>query len=55
MPDWSHMTRSDAERFTAALYGVVMRDFWGAGAKNASGATVITPASQDGDAQNARL
>jgi hypothetical protein len=30
LPDWSHMTRPDAERFTAALYGVVMRDFWSA-------------------------
>lgn len=29
LPDWSHLTHSEAERFTAALYGVVMRDFWG--------------------------
>jgi hypothetical protein len=29
LPDWSHITHADAERFTAALYGVVMRDFWG--------------------------
>jgi len=28
LPDWSHMTHSEAERFTAALYGVVTRDFW---------------------------
>jgi hypothetical protein len=28
LPDWSHMTHSEAERFTAALYGVVRRDFW---------------------------
>jgi hypothetical protein len=28
MPDWSHMRHSEAERFTAALYGVVARDFW---------------------------
>jgi hypothetical protein len=28
LPDWSHMTHSEAERFTAALYGVVKRDFW---------------------------
>ena len=32
LPDWSHMTHPEAERFTAALYGVVMRDFWGGGA-----------------------
>jgi hypothetical protein len=31
LPDWSHMTHSEAERFTAALYGVVARDFWHAG------------------------
>jgi hypothetical protein len=28
LPDWSHMTHPEAERFTAALYGVVTRDFW---------------------------
>jgi hypothetical protein len=28
LPDWSHMTHSDAERFTAALYGVITHDFW---------------------------
>jgi hypothetical protein len=28
LPDWSHMTHSEAQRFTAALYGVVTRDFW---------------------------
>jgi hypothetical protein len=29
LPEWSHMTRADGERFTAALYGVIDRDFWG--------------------------
>jgi hypothetical protein len=29
LPEWSHMTHSEAERFTAALHGVVMRNFWG--------------------------
>ncbi len=29
LPEWSHMTQADAERFTAALYGIVNRDFWG--------------------------
>jgi hypothetical protein len=32
LPEWSHMTRADGERFTAALYGVIERDFWGPGA-----------------------
>ncbi len=29
LPEWSHMTRADAERFTAVLYGIIQRDFWG--------------------------
>jgi hypothetical protein len=29
LPEWSHMTRAEAERFTTALYGVIQRDFWG--------------------------
>ena len=29
LPEWSHMTRAEAGRFTAALYGIIGRDFWG--------------------------
>jgi hypothetical protein len=29
LPEWSHMTRAGGERFTAALYAIIMRDFWG--------------------------
>jgi len=29
LPEWSHMVRADGERFTAALYAIVERDFWG--------------------------
>jgi hypothetical protein len=29
LPEWSHMTRAEAERYTGALYGVIQRDFWG--------------------------
>ncbi len=29
LPEWSHMTRAEGERFTAALYGIIARDFWG--------------------------
>jgi hypothetical protein len=29
LPEWSHTTRSEGERFTAALYGIIRRDFWG--------------------------
>ena len=28
LPEWSHLSQADAERFTAALYGVITRDFW---------------------------
>jgi hypothetical protein len=35
LPEWSHMTRSEAERFTAALYRVIERDFWGPDAPRA--------------------
>jgi hypothetical protein len=30
LPEWSHMTRAEGERFTAALYGVIQQEFWGA-------------------------
>jgi hypothetical protein len=29
LPEWSHMTRAEAERYTVALYGIIQRDFWG--------------------------
>jgi hypothetical protein len=29
MPEWSHMTQAEGERFTAVLYRVIQRDFWG--------------------------
>ena len=32
LPEWSHMVRADGERVTAALYGIIARDFWGPGA-----------------------
>jgi hypothetical protein len=28
LPEWSHMSRAEGERFTAALYGIIARDFW---------------------------
>jgi len=37
LPEWSHMTLAEGERFTAALYGIVMHDFWGAGNGDSSG------------------
>ena len=43
LPEWSHMTRAEAERFTAALYGVIERDFWG---PHAPAATAPAAAAQ---------
>jgi hypothetical protein len=28
LPEWSHLTHADADRFTAALHQIVVRDFW---------------------------
>lgn len=28
LPEWSHLTHADAQRFTAALYRIIERDFW---------------------------
>ena len=28
LPEWSHLTRADAERFTTELYRIIERDFW---------------------------
>jgi hypothetical protein len=40
LPEWSHMTHAEAERFTAALYGIIMHGFWGAEVAAGSGAVV---------------
>ena len=29
LPEWSHLTRAEAEQFTAALYQIIQQDFWG--------------------------
>jgi len=41
LPEWSHMIRADGERFTAALYRIIERDFWGPNAP----AVAAAPAS----------
>jgi hypothetical protein len=28
LPEWSHLAHADADRFTAALYKIIARDFW---------------------------
>jgi hypothetical protein len=33
LPEWSHMTRAEGERFTAVLYRIIQRDFWAQGAR----------------------
>jgi hypothetical protein len=47
LPEWSHMTRAGGERFTAALYGIIANQFWGATAT-----TPATAASVGKDAGN---
>lgn len=42
VPEWSHLTAAESERFTAALVSIVQRDFWPAGAAAAS-AGAVTP------------
>jgi hypothetical protein len=44
IPEWSHLTHAEAERFTATLYGIVVRDFWKPGADAAG------PGPRDGNA-----
>ncbi|HEY2276543.1 MAG TPA: hypothetical protein VGH61_13640 [Steroidobacteraceae bacterium] len=44
LPEWSHMTRADGERFTAALWKIIQRDFWGPGASAPAVAPPGTPA-----------
>jgi len=28
LPEWSHLSAADAQRYTAALYRIIERDFW---------------------------
>jgi hypothetical protein len=39
LPEWSHISHAEADRFTAALYGIAQR-FWGAGATTAKASPV---------------
>lgn len=43
LPEWSHMTRAEGSRFTAALYRVVMRDFWGSAQRGDAGGDRALP------------
>ena len=38
LPEWSHMTRNEGERFTAELYKIIARDFWSGTGVSASAA-----------------
>jgi len=49
LPEWSHMTRADAERYTVALYGIIQRDFWGPHALRAQSGGQSTGASNAGN------
>jgi hypothetical protein len=39
LPEWSHVAPSQADRFTAALYGIIRREFWRPDAAGSSGQT----------------
>jgi hypothetical protein len=43
LPEWSHVATSQEDRFTEALYRIIRRDFWGAGA---AGSTDKAPAAK---------
>jgi len=43
-PEWSHLAHADANKFTAALHGIVVRDFW----KPESTAAAVAPAASSG-------
>ena len=47
LPEWSHLKAADAERFTAALYRIIARDYWheGPGQKHSSTADVTEVAA----------
>jgi hypothetical protein len=36
LPEWSHMTRAEGERFTQALHALIVREFWGPAPQAAS-------------------
>lgn len=38
LPEWSHLAAADAQRFTAALYGIVEREYWRRAVKGVSAA-----------------
>jgi hypothetical protein len=49
LPEWSHMTRAEGERFTAALYRIIARDSWRPGRSStpaAPAAPAAPPAAQ---------
>lgn len=54
LPEWSHMTRADGERFTAALYKIIERDFWGPGARLAQPGGASAETTHDGDTTRQR-
>jgi hypothetical protein len=33
LPEWSHVAHNQADRLTAALYGIIQRDFWAQGSR----------------------
>jgi hypothetical protein len=40
LPEWSHMTRAEGERFTTALYRIIAHEFWTPDAAASSGSAI---------------
>ncbi|HYB31898.1 MAG TPA: hypothetical protein VED45_00565 [Steroidobacteraceae bacterium] len=45
LPEWSHMTQAEGERFTAALYRIIARDFWRQEQAGVAPAALAAPAA----------
>jgi hypothetical protein len=39
LPEWSHVAHAQADQFTAALYGIIQREYWGPGAGGSAAGT----------------
>ena len=42
LPEWSHLAAADAQRYTAALYGIIEREYWRRTVKGVSAAQKLT-------------
>ncbi|MBV9317067.1 MAG: hypothetical protein JOZ34_06345, partial [Gammaproteobacteria bacterium] len=43
LPEWSHMPLAEGERFTAAMYAIIVREYWGPGAGTIASTPGVPP------------